>query len=76
MDQPTLIDKLERTRIRHSHRHPPVTNVNQAHAEALTPGQRIADSFAVVMGVGPSSSCNRFCWGLWITANLIAWINH
>jgi len=50
MDQPTLIDKLERTRIRHSHRHPPVTNVNQAHAEALTPGQRIADSFAVVMG--------------------------
>jgi hypothetical protein len=57
VDQDNLFEKWERTRVRHSHKHPPVINVNQALE--LTPGQRIADSLALLMGVGRSSACNR-----------------
>ncbi len=40
-----VIEKWERQRIRHVHRHKPVINVNQIDAEKLTAGQRIADGW-------------------------------
>ncbi len=33
----SLADKWERKRLRHTHQHPPLINVNQALAETLTP---------------------------------------
>ena len=45
-----VVEKWERQRIRHVHRHKPVININQIQAEKLTSGQRIADQMAAVMG--------------------------
>ena len=45
-----VVEKWERQRIRHVHRHKPVININQIQAEKLTTGERIADRFAEVMG--------------------------
>jgi uncharacterized membrane protein len=35
---------------RQSHKDPPLINVNQVLADTLTPGQRSADSLAILMG--------------------------
>ena len=76
MSQPNVTEKWERARIRHSHRHPPVKNVNQAHAEALTTGQRIADGLAAVMGSWGFIIAQSILLAIWITLNVAAWINH
>ncbi len=76
MDQPNLVEKWKRTRIRHSHQHPQVFNVNQAHAEALTTGQRVADSFALIMGSWTFIIVQSILLSLWIAANVLAWIHH
>ena len=49
-DHAPVVEKWERQRIRHVHRHKPVININQIDAEKLTTGQRIADRLATVMG--------------------------
>jgi len=78
MSQPKLntTEKWERTRIRHSHRHPPVKNVNQAHAEGLTTGQRIADGLAAVMGSWGFIIVQSILLAVWIALNVAAYINH
>ena len=48
-----VIEKWERQRIRHVHRHKPVININKIDAEKLTRGQAIADRLATVMGSWP-----------------------
>ena len=78
MSQPKLniTEKWERARIRHSHRHPPVKNVNEAHAEGLTTGQRIADGLAAVMGSWGFIIAQSILLAIWIVLNVAAWINH
>jgi uncharacterized membrane protein len=76
MTQPTVTAKWERARIRHSHRHPPVMNINQIHAEALTPGQRIADGLAAVMGSWGFIIAQSILLMIWIVLNVAAYINH
>jgi uncharacterized membrane protein len=74
--QDNIFEKWERSRIRHSHKHPPVINVNQALAENLTPGQRIADALALVMGSWTFIIVQSTILLIWIILNVIAWMRH
>ena len=66
----------ERRRIRHTHRHPVVKNMNQVVAERLTTGQRIADGFATTMGSWTFIITQSLVLVVWIAVNIIGWINH
>jgi uncharacterized membrane protein len=72
----TDVEKWERQRIRHVHRHKPVININQVDAEKLTTGQRIADRLAAVMGSWPFIIVQSIILAFWITLNVVAYINH
>jgi uncharacterized membrane protein len=50
MNHTSIADKREQKHLRHSHQHLSLINVNQALVETLTPGERVADSLAIVMG--------------------------
>ena len=76
MSQPSAIEKWEKVRIRHSHRHPPVKNINQIQAEKMTTGQRVADGLAAVMGSWTFIIVQSFILALWISFNVVAYINH
>src|SRR6266478_4090236 len=69
-------DKWQRLRIRHHHRHPPVANVNQLHAESMTLGQRASDAFASAVGSWTFIIVQSIILAFWITLNAIAWIEH
>ena len=45
-----VIDRWERGRVRHSHKHAPVKNVNVAAEQSMTFGERASDAFASTMG--------------------------
>jgi len=72
----TVVEKWERQRIRHVHRHKPVININQVDAEKLTTGQRIADRLATVMGSWSFIIIQSIILAFWITLNVVAYINH
>jgi uncharacterized membrane protein len=76
MSQPNVIEKWEKGRIRHSHRHPPVKNINQIQAETLTTGQRIADGLAAVMGSWTFIIIQSVILAFWISLNVAAYVNH
>jgi uncharacterized membrane protein len=76
MSQPNITEKWEKTRIRHSHRHPPVKNINEIQAEKMTSGQRIADRLATVMGSWAFIIVQSILLAIWITFNVLAYINH
>jgi uncharacterized membrane protein len=71
-----VIEKWERQRIRHVHRHKPVININQIDAEKLTTGQRIADQLAAVMGSWPFIIVQSIILAFWIALNVVAYVNH
>src|SRR5271167_3758171 len=71
-----VVEKWERQRIRHVHRHKPVININQIDSEKLTSGQRIADRLAAVMGSWPFIIVQSIILAFWITLNVAAYINH
>ena len=71
-----VIEKWERQRIRHVHRHKPVININQIDAEALTTGQRIADGLASVMGSWSFIIVQSIMLAIWISLNIAAYIHH
>jgi uncharacterized membrane protein len=72
----SAIEKWQGTRIRHSHRHQPIININQAHDERLTFGQRAADSLASAMGSWVFISIQSLVLVIWIALNVIGWIEH
>jgi uncharacterized membrane protein len=76
MNQPNVTEKWERARIRHSHRHPPVRNINLIQAETLTTGQRIADRLAMVMGSWTFIIVQSVMLAVWISINVAAYVNH
>jgi len=76
MSHPNVTEKWEKTRIRHSHRHPPVKNINQIQAETLTKSQRIADRLAMVMGSWTFIIVQSVMLSFWIALNVAAYINH
>jgi uncharacterized membrane protein len=71
-----IVEKWERSRIRHEHRHPPVNNINQIHADELSTGQRIADQLATVMGSWAFIIVQSVLLAFWICLNVIAYIHH
>jgi uncharacterized membrane protein len=76
MSHASVIEKWEQARIRHSHRHPPVKNINKIDAERLTSGQRIADGLATVMGSWTFIIVQSVILTFWIALNVAAYINH
>jgi len=74
--QDSIFEKLERTRVRHSHKHPPVININRALAEGQTPGQRIADALALMMGSWTFIIVQSTILAFWIALNAVAWVRH
>jgi uncharacterized membrane protein len=76
MDNAGVVEKWERSRIRHTHSHPPVQNINLIHAEKLTTGQRIADQLAAVMGSWVFIIAQSILLAIWIALNVIAYIHH
>jgi uncharacterized membrane protein len=76
MNHNSITEKWEKARIRHSHRHPPVKNINQIQAETLTTGQRIADGLAKVMGSWTFIIVQSVILAVWIGLNIAAWIYH
>src|ERR1700731_3188513 len=75
-DHAPVVDKWERQRIRHVHRHKPVININKVDAEKLTTGQRIADQLAMVMGSWAFIIIQSIILAFWITLNVVAYIEH
>ena len=76
MNDTSFADKWEQKRLRHTHQHPPLINVNQALVEALTQGQRVADSLARVMGSWTFIIVQSIILVAWIAVNIAAWVRH
>ena len=76
MSTPAVVEKWERARIKHNHRHQPIRNVNQVHAEKLSRGQRIADGLAKVMGSWAFIIIQSIALACWIALNVLAFIRH
>src|SRR5437588_1589462 len=69
-------DRWQNRRIRHSHRHPPIKNVNEMVAGHLSAGERIADAFAAIMGSWRFIIVQTAMLVVWVVLNVIAWIHH
>jgi len=76
MNHNSIADKWEQKRLRHSHQHPPLINVNQVLVERLTPGQRVADSMATIIGSWKFMIVQSLILAAWIVANVMAWVRH
>ncbi|MGH7949553.1 MAG: hypothetical protein ACREQF_10035, partial [Candidatus Binataceae bacterium] len=70
MSDISSVEKLERKRVRHIHRHPPIVNVNRIASERLTRGQRVADTFASVIGSWTFIIIQSIVLMIWIAANI------
>jgi uncharacterized membrane protein len=76
MNQTNVVDRWEQNRVRHSHEHAPPLNVNQALVEMVTPGERMADSFALVIGSWKFMIVQSLILTAWIVANVMVWVQH
>jgi len=76
MPTPSVVEKWEQARIRHSHRHQPIANVNEVHAEKLSRGQRVADGLAKVMGSWAFIITQSIVLAFWIALNVLALLRH
>jgi len=70
------LEKWPKIRIRHQHRHSPIRNVNEAHAESMTMGARAADAFAGAVGSWTFIVSQSVILVFWITLNVIGWMRH
>jgi uncharacterized membrane protein len=61
--------------MQHRHDHPPVRNINEAHEEIRSRGDRVADGFARVMGSWKFIITQSIILVFWVTLNAIAWAN-
>jgi uncharacterized membrane protein len=71
-----VVDRWERARLRHSHKHAPVKNVNQAVEQSMTFGERASDAFASTMGSWPFIIIQSIVLVGWIALNVTAYILH
>ncbi|MBI5534116.1 MAG: DUF1003 domain-containing protein [Deltaproteobacteria bacterium] len=72
---PLDLEKWEQARIRHSHKHKPIANVNEVVADKLSRGQRVADGLATVMGSWTFIILQSLVLVCWITANVLAFVH-
>ena len=71
-----VVERWERRRVRHSHRHAPVENVNLAADRSMTFGERTSDAFAATMGSWPFIITQSVVLVIWIALNVTAWMLH
>jgi uncharacterized membrane protein len=71
-----VIDRWEAHRVRHAHKHGPVTNVNEVVARSMTFGERASDAFAATMGSWPFIIAQSILLVIWIALNVTAWMLH
>src|ERR1700730_10627668 len=76
VSEKNVVDRWERLRVRHSHKHPPVKNVNEAAEQTITFGERASDAFAEVMGSWKFIIIQSIILGIWVALNLTAYILH
>lgn len=72
----TAVANWEDVRIRHTHRHPPIKNINQIADQGLTLGERAADAFANAVGSWSFIIVQSMVLTAWIAVNVIGWIRH
>ena len=58
------------------HSHPPVKNVNDLYEETRSPGDRIADSVAAVVGSWRFIVIQSVILAFWVVLNVTAYIRH
>jgi uncharacterized membrane protein len=71
-----IIDQWERLRVRHSHQHPPVKNVNEAAQQSMTFGERASDAFAATMGSWKFILIQSGILVIWVVLNITAYAEH
>jgi uncharacterized membrane protein len=76
VSEKNVVDRWERSRVRHSHKHAPVKNVNEAAEQSMTFGERASDVFASTMGSWPFIIIQSIVLVGWIALNVTAYILH
>ena len=71
-----VIDRWERRRLRHAHKHAPVRNVNEAVAQSMTFGERASDAFVSTMGSWKFIIIQSFLLATWVVLNVMAYVEH
>jgi uncharacterized membrane protein len=71
-----VIERWERMRLRHSHQHAALRNVNEAAAQAMTFGERTSDAFAATMGSWKFIITQSVILAVWVMLNITAYIEH
>ncbi|HLX37363.1 MAG TPA: DUF1003 domain-containing protein [Candidatus Binataceae bacterium] len=71
-----VIERWERHRMRHAHKHAGLTNVNQAADQSMTFGERASDAFAAVMGSWTFIIVQSVILAFWVVLNITAWMLH
>jgi uncharacterized membrane protein len=72
----SVIDRWERMRVRHAHRHAPVKNINAALDQSMTFGERASDAFAETMGSWKFIIIQSGVLAIWVMLNITAYIRH
>jgi uncharacterized membrane protein len=72
----SVIDRWERMRLRHSHMHAPILNINEAAAQSMTFGERASDAFAETMGSWKFIIIQSGVLAIWVILNITAYIEH
>ena len=76
MPDKSVIDRWERMRLRHSHQHAPILNINEAVAQSMTFGERASDAFAETMGSWKFIILQSVILMIWVVLNISAYIEH
>ena len=76
ISEKNVIDRWERLRVRHSHKHGPVRNVNEAAEQSMTFGARASDAFAATMGSWTFIIIQSVILVIWVVLNITAYIEH
>ena len=76
ISEKNVIDRWERMRLRHSHKHAPLRNINEAAAQSMTFGERASDAFAETMGSWKFIILQSVILMIWVMLNVGAYIEH
>lgn len=71
-----LVERWERMRVRHAHRHAPVRNVNKAVEQTSSIGERASDGIAALMGSWRFIIVQSVLLSFWVALNITAYIEH
>jgi uncharacterized membrane protein len=70
----TITDKWQRRRLRHTHQHDPVSNINLIAEKSMTFGEHASDAFAETMGSWTFIIVQSIILVIWVILNVTAYI--